>query len=256
MDSPAPHEARAAETIRSARHAVALTGAGASVESGIPDFRSADGLWAVFDPMEYGTLSCFLSDPEKSWRLFRALGRILVGKGPNGAHRALADLERVGRVAGVVTQNVDGLHQAAGSTRVVEVHGSAERLRCPACDRGEPIRESHLEDGPVPRCRGCGRPVKPDVVLFEEAVRDLDAALALVDPCDVLLLVGTSAEVAPVSDIPEGHLLRGGTVVEFNVAETRLTSTIRRRGGISVLGPVGETLPRVAAAVLAGARAP
>ena len=109
---------------------MALTGAGISVESGIPDFRSAGGLWAVYDPQEYATIDAFLGDPEKAWKLYRAMGETIEGKEPNAGHRALADLEEAGRLACVITQNIDGLHQAAGSRSVIEIHGDHKHLQC------------------------------------------------------------------------------------------------------------------------------
>ncbi len=236
----------AAEAIGSARHGVALTGAGISVESGIPDFRSAGGLWSVFDPMEYATLSCFLRDPAKAWRLYRALGRSVEGKTPNAAHAALARLEREGLLRGVVTQNVDGLHQAAGSARVLEIHGSASRLACIGCGHAEPMLARHLDEGPVPSCPSCGRPLKPDVVLFEESVRAMDAIGDLLRRCDVLVLVGTSAEVAPASFLPVDAHRRGACIVEFNVGPTWLTDELAGSRAILVRGPASATVPAVA----------
>jgi NAD-dependent deacetylase len=200
--------------------------------------------------MEYATLDCFMRDPAKSWRLFRALGRNLRGKVPNPAHHALADLERGGLLTGVITQNVDGLHQAAGSVRVLEMHGDASRIHCPRCGHRAPLPDGVLEDGPVPVCPKCGSPTKPDVVLFEESVRRADEVQRLLVGCDLLLLVGTSADVWPASAIPEQLMAKGARVVEFNVEETRLTSSIRSHRGIHVRGQVSRTLPAVAEAAL------
>lgn len=234
----------AAEAVAGARHAVALTGAGISVESGIPDFRSPGGLWSEFDPAEYATLSCFLRHPEKAWKLFRALGRTVAGKGPNAAHAALADLEAAGCLAGIVTQNIDGLHQAAGSRNVLEIHGDWARLQCLGCGRLEPFVRAHLDDGPVPACGGCGCLLKPNVVLFEEGVRDPDKIQDLVQPCDVLLVIGTSAEVAPASLLPSQVHRSGGTVLEFNLGPTQLTAELSGTRTQLVRGPVGVVLPR------------
>ncbi len=225
--------------------AVALTGAGISVESGIPDFRSPDGLWSRFDPLEYATLSCFLSRPDRAWRLYRELGRTLVGRRPNPAHLALAELERRGLLSAVVTQNVDGLHQAAGSRRVLELHGEHSHLQCLGCGGLQPIMETHLADGPPPRCEPCGLPLKPNVVLFEEAVRGLDEAQALADACRLLLAVGTSAEVAPASLLPDRVLGRGGSVLVFDLIPTRLGRGGLGPRGALIRGPVGTTLPLV-----------
>lgn len=235
----------AAGAVAGAHHLVALTGAGISVESGIPDFRSLGGLWSVFDPGEYATLSCFLRQPEKAWKLFRALGRTVAGKGPNPAHAALASLESAGRLAGIVTQNIDGLHQAAGSRRVLEIHGDWTRLQCLGCGRLEPFLPGHLEEGPIPACPACGRPLKPNVVLFEEAVRAMDEIQELIRPCDVLLVVGTSAEVAPASLLPSQVHGNGGLVLEFNLGPTQLTAELGGTRTQLVRGPAGITLPRL-----------
>jgi NAD-dependent deacetylase len=240
---------KAAKTLRSARHAVALTGAGVSVESGIPDFRSPGGLWTVFDPQEYATLSCFLSDPQKGWRLYRALGRSIAGKEPNPAHRALAALEAGGRLRGIVTQNVDGLHQKAGSRVVLEIHGNHGELECLRCGRVEPFTEAQLEPGPVPLCSRCERPLKPNVVLFEEGVRRMREIESLLRDCDLLVVAGTSAEVYPASGLPDGILLRGGSVLEFNMMTTRLTAGGLGPAGVFVEGPAGTTLPALVEAM-------
>lgn len=235
----------AARLLREARHVVALTGAGMSTESGIPDFRSPGGLWSVFDPMEYATLDCFLRDPEKAWRLYRVLGASLAGKEPNPAHVALAELEHGGVVRGIVTQNVDGLHQRAGSRLVLEMHGSWSRVRCLACDGTAPFEPGFLADGPPPRCARCDYPWKPDVVLFGENVREIPAIDALLERCDLLLVAGTAAEVAPAAFFPAAVRRRGGRVIELNLSRC-IPATAH------VKGPVGSTLPRLVAAFREG----
>ncbi|MDX1387838.1 MAG: NAD-dependent deacylase [Acidobacteriota bacterium] len=233
-----------ARWVAEARHAVALTGAGISVESGIPDFRSAGGLWSVFDPMVYATYSCFMRTPEKSWDLFRAIGGTLAGKKPNAAHSALARLERAGALGAVITQNIDGLHQAAGSTNVLEIHGNHDDVHCPACGHVEPMTARHLEPGPVPRCVSCGGALKPTVVLFEEPVRSLGPIGDVLSTCDVLLVVGTSAEVTPASHFPVSVGMRGGRIIEMNIEPTRLQSGSTWEGAF-VQGPASVTVPRV-----------
>ena len=243
-----------ARPVRSARHVVALTGAGVSVESGIPDFRSPGGLWTVFDPQAYATLTCFLEDPEKGWRLYRALGRSIAGREPNGAHRALVELAGIegdSRLRGIVTQNVDGLHQKAGSRAVYEIHGNHGELQCLRCGHVEPFLEAHLEPGPVPSCPACARPLKPNVVLFEEGVRQMREIEALLWNCDLLIVAGTSAEVYPASMLPEGVIFRRGSVLEFNLGPTRLTAQGLGLKGALIEGPVGETLPALVDAVRA-----
>ncbi|MEW6744651.1 MAG: NAD-dependent deacylase [Planctomycetota bacterium] len=203
---------------------VALTGAGISVESGIPDFRSPGGLWTVFSPDEYATIDVFMSNPEKAWRLFRAIGRTLQGAHPNAAHTALARLELAGLLDGVVTQNVDRLHQAAGSRQVLEVHGHHDNLHCLECDATTPLDVCCYEEGqPVPRCPSCGGPLKPTVVLFGEAIRDAERIEELLLRCRALLVIGTSAQVYPANEFPAVVKMRGGVVIEFNLEPTALT---------------------------------
>jgi NAD-dependent deacetylase len=242
---------RAADALARAERVAALTGAGISTESGIPDFRSAGGLWAIFDPGEYATLSCFLREPEKAWRMYRALAASLVGRRPNAGHVALARLEEAGRLQGIVTQNIDGLHQAAGSRHVMELHGEARNLQCLACGRLEPARVAHLTPGPAPHCEDCGAFLKPNVVLFEEAVRDLDRAGELVRECDLLLVIGTSTEVVPAGALPARVRAGGGSILEFNLEPTALTASGLGRSGAFVAGRVGTTLPLVVDRALA-----
>jgi NAD-dependent deacetylase len=239
-----------ARLISEASRPAALTGAGISVDSGIPDFRSPGGLWSVFDPAEYATLSCFVRDPGKAWELYRALGKTLLGKRPNAAHLALAELERAGRLEGVITQNVDGLHQAAGSRTVLEIHGDHRRLECLRCRRSEPFLEAHLEPGPVPRCAACGHPLKPGVVLFEEPVRAMPAIDRLLSSTDLLLTVGTSAQVVPASLFPAHVRAAGGRVIELNL-ERELPEAVLVPDGAFVQGSASVTLPRVAERVRA-----
>jgi NAD-dependent deacetylase len=242
---------RAADALARAERVAALTGAGISTESGIPDFRSAGGLWAIFDPGEYATLSCFLREPEKAWRMYRALAASLVGRRPNAGHVALARLEEAGRLQGIVTQNIDGLHQAAGSRHVMELHGEARNLQCLACGRLEPARVAHLTPGPAPHCEDCGAFLKPNVVLFEEAVRDLDRAGELVRECDLLLVIGTSTEVVPAGALPARVRAGGGSILEFNLEPTAQTASGLGRSGAFVAGRVGTTLPLVVDRALA-----
>jgi NAD-dependent deacetylase len=243
--------AEAVRALCNSSFAAALTGAGISVESGIPDFRSPGGLWSVFDPKEYATLATFRNHPEKAWRLYRALGRTLEGKRPNPAHEALAALEAEGLLRLVVTQNVDGLHQAAGSRRVLEIHGDHQHLQCLACGHLEEATEVHFASGNVPGCPRCGHLLKPNVVLFEEPVRGLEEIEAAMRRCDLLLVVGTSGLVWPAAGLPGMVKRRGGRVIEFNLGTTDLSES----GTVDYLfaGAAGTTLTRFAAAALAPA---
>jgi NAD-dependent deacetylase len=209
---------RLAELLRSADRALALTGAGVSVPSGIPDFRSpGTGLWANVNPMEVAHIDVFRRDPERFWQFYGARFNSLRDKAPNAAHRALAELERRGIVRAVVTQNIDGLHRAAGTRDLIEVHGSIGTSSCLACaaayELAEVRRRLGEEPDGVPRC-DCGRPLKPDVVLFGELLPEaaLERASALAAAADVLLCVGSSLEVYPIAQLPQITLAAGGAV--------------------------------------------
>ena len=216
--SAASRTARLAELLRSADRVLALTGAGISVPSGIPDFRSpGTGLWANVDPMEVAHIEVFKREPERFWQFYGHRFAALRGKRPNGAHSALVELERRGLLEAVVTQNIDGLHRAAGTRDLIEVHGSIGTSSCLTCGaRFElPDVRSRLEadeDG-VPRC-DCGAPLKPDVVLFGELLPEaaLTRASELAARADVLLCVGSSLEVYPVAQLPQITLAAGGAV--------------------------------------------
>ena len=236
----------AADILAARKNAVALTGAGISVESGIPAFRGAQGLWERFDPMEYATIGAFMRDPAKVWRMLSEMIDILGNALPNAAHRGFAELERMGILRSVITQNVDGLHQAAGSRKVIEFHGSAEALVCIACWKRYASREK-LRDGIPPRCE-CGQILKPDLVFFGEPIPWVaqDQAETEADGCGVLVVAGTSAEVSPACDIPRISKRRGAVVVEINPEETQLTRTV---ADIHIAAPAGEALSELVSAI-------
>jgi NAD-dependent deacetylase len=243
--------ARLAELVRSARPVVALTGAGISVPSGIPDFRSPQtGLWADVDPMEVAHIAAFRRDPERFWSFYGQRFATLRGKRPNDAHRALADLERRGLLAGVVTQNIDGLHRAAGTRELIEVHGSIATSSCPECGARYDLevvrgRMDGAPDG-VPRC-DCGEPLKPDVVLFGELLpeRALIRAQALAASAGLLLCVGSSLEVHPVAQLPEITLRTGGQVAIV----TRSRTPYDGDAVLKLSGDVEDELRALAAAL-------
>jgi NAD-dependent deacetylase len=206
---------RLAELIRESGSAVALTGAGVSVPSGIPDFRTPEtGLWAKVDPMEVAHIDVFEQDPARFWSYYRPRFQSLGDKQPNAAHEALAELERRGLIEGVITQNIDRLHSAAGSRNVVEVHGSIATSSCRDCDASFAIDEVEELFDPtgVPRCGACGGAVKPDVVLFGELLPEAAMAQAqeLAEGADLILCVGSSLAVYPVAGLPGLTLERGG----------------------------------------------
>jgi NAD-dependent deacetylase len=208
---------RLAELIRSSRSTVALTGAGISVPSGIPDFRSpGTGLWEKVDPMEVAHIDVFRRDPKRFWTYYRPRFGMLSDKQPNPAHAALAELESRGLLDAVITQNIDRLHRKAGSKRVVEVHGTIETSSCLDCGASYTLETigALFDDEGVARCDGCRGPVKPDVVLFGELLpeRAMNEATALAAEAEVLLCVGSSLEVYPVAGLPSLTRSAGGSV--------------------------------------------
>jgi len=251
---------KAAGLLGNARKAVAFSGAGISVESGIPDFRSPGGLWSVYPPEEYASADAFIEDPEKVWKLFRAMGETIVAAAPNPAHVALARLEKAGKLDGVITQNIDGLHLAAGSAAVIELHGDYRVLHCIFCGRESDYPEDLNLSESVPECGHCKHALKPNVVLFGEGVRALDETARLLTGCDLLLVVGTSAQVYPAAGIPAAVKGEGGAVFEFNLEATPLTygeafgllwgSNAAGLTDYFFKGPAGLTLPALADATL------
>lgn len=246
------HLAEAVAVFRSALSAAALTGAGISVNSGIADFRSPGGVWTVFAPDEYATLDVFLRHPAKAWKLYREIGKSLIGKKPNIAHEVLADLETSGLLKGLVTQNVDNLHQAAGSRNVLEIHGDHQHLQCLKCGHVTPVAEEHYLMSGVPSCGRCSYPYKPNVVLFGEAVRDLDCIEELLAGCDLLLVIGTSAGVYPAAGLPALVKDRGGLVYEFNREPALAAGGFGRPPLVDFFfqGDLAVTLPMFGRAVL------
>ncbi len=214
---------RTARAIYRSNKVVGFTGAGISVESGIPDFRGAGGLWEKYDPAEYATIEAFQADPKKVWAMLKEMGNLLERSRPNPAHLALARLEDMGHVRSVITQNIDNLHQNAGSRRVIEYHGSHQKLICLTCGRVYDREEVRLETLP-PLCR-CSGVLKPNVVFFGEPIpwsAHLQAQEEAKD-CEVMLVIGTSAVVSPACEIPVMAKRAGATIVEVNLEETQLT---------------------------------
>ncbi len=247
-DAPAQ---RLAELIRQADSVVALTGAGISVPSGIPDFRTpGTGLWANVDPMAVAHIDVFHRDPSRFWQFYGQRFQTLEDKQPNQAHRILAELERSGNLDAVITQNIDRLHVRAGSRRVVEVHGSIAHSSCLACGaRYElaEVRARHERAGDrVPRC-DCEAPLKPDVVLFGELLpaQAMAEAEALAWGADLLLCIGSSLEVYPVAQLPAMTVERGGQIALI----TRGPTPYDARAAVKLAGDVVPELAAVAAAL-------
>lgn len=244
-----PLQAAASLLARSHR-TVALTGAGISTESGLPDFRSPGGLWAGVNPLEVASLTAFRRRPEAFYDFYRRRLATLAGAKPNAAHQALVDLERFGLRA-VVTQNVDGLHQAAGSARVIELHGNLREAVCIECGRVVPIKAitEALEGGRLPTCSDCGGRLKPNVVLFEELLPEAayTTAEGEVRQADVLLVVGSSLQVTPAAWLPEVAKSRGAGVIIANDEPTAMDHL----ADVVLRGRVGKMLPALVGAVSA-----
>jgi NAD-dependent deacetylase len=241
---------RLAELIRGSRSTVALTGAGVSVPSGIPDFRTPEtGLWANVDPMEVAHIDVFERDPARFWSYYRPRFQSLGDKRPNAAHEALAKLERLGLLDGVITQNIDRLHGAAGSREVVEVHGSIETSSCRECgsayglDTVEDLFDAHG----VAICATCDGPVKPDVVLFGELLPEaaMTRAQELAGGADLLLCIGSSLAVYPVAGLPGLTLERGGRIAIVTKGPTPYDS----EASLKLEGEVDVELSALAAAL-------
>lgn len=216
---------RLAELLGRSRRAVALTGAGVSVPSGIPDFRTPEtGMWAKVDPMKVAHISVFERDPERFWSYYRPRFQSLGDKAPNRAHEVLAQLERRGLIEGVITQNIDRLHRAAGSENVVEVHGSIETSSCLACGATFHLDavEDLFDERGVAVCASCGDAVKPDVVLFGEMLpaEAIERASELAEEADLMLCVGSSLVVHPVAGLPQLTLAEGGRLAIVTKGET------------------------------------
>jgi len=242
-----------AAMLRASRSAVVLTGAGISVPSGIPDFRSpGTGIWADVDPMEVAHIDAWRRDPDRFWEFYGQRFAALIDISPNPAHAAVAELERRGLVHGVITQNIDRLHRLAGSRRVVEVHGSIDSSRCMECG-GQVALERVLElldegEG-APQCASCLAPLKPDVVLFGELLpeRAMTEAQTLAAEADLMLCIGSSLTVYPVAGLPGLTRARGGRLALVTEGETPYDgeADVRLRGDVvdalaAVLAALGE----------------
>lgn len=212
--------------IRQSRYTVAFSGAGMSTDSGIPDFRSPDsGLWHNVDPMNVASIFGFKRNPKAFYDWVRPLTKLTVSAQPNPAHYALVDLERLGLLRSVITQNIDMLHTRAGNTCVYELHGHMRQATCIHCFAvydGEPILHQFLQDGLVPLCPNCNGPIKPNVVLFGEQlpVREFQAAQEAARRCDLMLVIGSSLEVAPAGDLPMIAKRSGAKIVIVNLEPT------------------------------------
>ena len=234
---------RLAELVREHRPLVVLTGAGISTESGLPDFRSATGIWAKYDPIEYAHIDAFGRDPKKVWEFYALRLAVLGDAEPNDGHRALAELEDRGWVRAVITQNIDRLHERAGSRALVEVHGSIRTSSCLHCGAVVPM-EDVVQLLPLPHCPSCGDVLKPDVVMFGELLPAAQIARAehLAREAGLLLVVGSSLEVYPVAGLPLETLANGGMLAIVNRGGTHFDA----RASIVIDAGAGETLRALA----------
>ena len=243
---------RAAILLKSARHAVALTGAGISTPSGIPDFRSpGTGEWAKLDPLDVVSLTTFHRDPARFYAWLRPLIVKMAVAKPNPAHNALAELERMGNLQAVLTQNIDELHQEAGSKNVIELHGSLETLSCPTCKRtisGDACYQNFINENVMPRCTVCGSILKPDIVFYQENLPEKAwfTAVHYAEQADVFLVVGTSLEVMPVSSLPIYALENRAKIIILNFSSTYFDN----QATISIKDNIAFVLPEIVHVIL------
>lgn len=228
----------AAELIYRSQSTGALTGAGISVESGIPDFRGAGGLWSRYDPAEYASIAAFRQNPVKIWNMLREMEDLVLQARPNPAHIGMGELEKMGLLHFIITQNVDNLHQAGGAMNVIEYHGNSSTLSCLWCGKRYPAIEKRNES--PPRCE-CERILKPDVVFFGEAIPEeaLSRSFVLAASSEVMMVVGTSALVSPANTIPSIAKRNGAKIIEINKESTHLTETLTN---IFIWGSAGEVI--------------
>ncbi len=232
---------KAAKYIANAEYAIAFTGAGISAESGIPTFRGKGGLWEKYDPNEYATVKALEKHPEKVWQLYVEIFNLIKRSQPNPAHIALRQLENLGLLKSIITQNIDDLHERAGSKRVIKIHGNYDVMRCDNCGYKEKI-ESISTDF-FPKCPRCGEYMRPDIVLFGEKLPEHELALAFdeASKADLVLVVGTSGVVMPAAIIPYIVRDNGGIIIEVNYEPSAVTNI----ANVSLIGKAGEILPKL-----------
>lgn len=244
---------KAAQILAASRHAVALTGAGHSTPSGIPDFRSPQsGLWEQADPMVVASIYGFRRDPQAFYDWIRPLARLMMEAQPNPGHHALATLEDLGVIRAVITQNIDELHHKAGSRRVLELHGSVRQATCTRCGRQVPSAEmwpAFVASGELPHCATCSGLLKPDVVLFGEMLPTgvLFEAQREADTCDAMVVAGSSLEVYPAAELPERAVRHGAQIILVNYEPTYMDD----RAVVVIHDNVAVILPQIAARVQA-----
>lgn len=245
---------KASELIRSSEKGVVLSGAGISTPSGIPDFRTpGTGLWSKYNPMEVASLSAFRYHPEKFLDWFHPLAKTIFQATPNPAHQAVADLEKAGFFEVIITQNIDGLHQRAGSNTVLEVHGTLSSLTCIGCFKSFPSDNfvvQYIERHEIPRCPDCEQILKPDIILFEEQLpkKTWLKALDACRNCNFFLIAGSSLEVTPVATLPLEALENNAKLILIN----QLPTYLDMRAEVLLRGDVADILPEISREVLDG----
>lgn len=238
---------KAAELLINSKNAVVLTGAGISTESGIPDFRGESGIWAKYKPEIYGSIQSFLNDPSKFWKMAEDIAPTLFNAEPNAGHYAIAALEKMNIVKAIITQNIDELHQKAGSIIVYEVHGNINRFSCLGCrasyNKQQLLRKMKKEKKSPPLCDFCATPLKPSVVLFGESLPNFEKYMSidLAKKTDVMLIAGSSLSVAPVCDLPLYTVSEGGKLIIINDEPTYLDE----RAEIVINNKTGTMLPLI-----------
>ncbi len=243
--------AKLAKMIIDAEQVVVLTGAGISTESGIPDFRSPGGVWDKWAPEIYGNIESFLKDPKKFWEMAQKIAPNIFKAKPNPAHYALAELEKMDLIKAIITQNVDGLHQKAGSIVVYEIHGNIERFICFTCSasypKGQVIRKLKKEKHYPPICDICSAPLKPSAVLFGEPPPKFEyyQSHSLAEKTNLMIVAGSSLEVAPVNQLPVITLKNGGKFVILNDQPTYMDD----RADLVIIGKLGTILPLILAKI-------
>jgi NAD-dependent deacetylase len=237
---------KVASLIKERGNLVAFTGAGISVDSGIPAFRGGQGLWEKYDPMEYAHISSFNQKPEKVWVMLREMSALIFEAKPNAAHEALGELEKRGFLKSVITQNVDGLHHIAGNSDVIEYHGNHRWLVCTSCSKRIPLAPEVVSVYPYPRCQRCDRALKPDVVFFGEGIPMIEIVRAneAVNTCKMMLIIGTSGVVYPAAEMPYVAKSNGAVIVEINVSPTPFTESI---SDYYFEGSAAHVLPKILA---------
>ncbi|MFX1560829.1 MAG: NAD-dependent deacetylase [Promethearchaeota archaeon] len=237
---------QAKELVFKSKKITALTGAGISVDSGIPDFRSEGGLWERYDPHEYATIESFMQNPTKFWTMGRELAETILKAEPNNAHKGLVKLEKDGKLIGIITQNIDNLHQAAGSERVVELHGNYLRAYCIECNAeyvGETVHESVVNGEIPPRCEKCNGVLKSEAILFGEPLPEaaMSKAAELCRTTDLMLVIGTSLTIYPAAFLPQLAKNSGAKIILVSLEGINRDSV----ADIVIRGRATEVIPKI-----------